>query len=1239
MGAGSNSSVRCGGGNSATGVFSSSLGGCNNVSSCSYSFSGNGFCNTTASIYGTGLNGKFNAVCSLSVSGSVFSGFGNIVNANEFGLQKVSAPSFINSGVMNYIGNSTVFNGLCVAGGGTCLVIGSNVVASFSAGNTVLYYNCLDSRPFSQIICSSTLSGGCTVLATTGSFGSDGLSCGYVRNLTTGVAGGNGNFILGGVANTITAGESNLILDGVCNRITGSRALIGSGTGNVASGSGSVLISGLSNSSSGYNGVVINGNSVTGSGSFSFIGNGNPITVSSFAGFAGTGRNNVVSSQFGTIVNGQSNSVCTCSLSGAILGGTGNVINSCCNAGALVTDSPSFIGGGAMNYIGNTKIYCGYCYIGNCLYICGDQTADFPPATNRNITFYNNCDKLAYNGVACTSSFNGTYTEIVLLAGASNLGTNGIVNGYLRNLNQGFGGGSISGGVGSVLSGGFLNTVSGTYNSILGGFRNVVCCTAIGSSVIGGICNTASASCSVVVSGFRNSSSGIGSFTGGGERNIAQGVLSFIGGGEWNNVCNSTSACLALGSVVVGGVGNNTSGGTWDLATCSFTVAPTICNAGQYSFVGGGFQNRSGGDFSFNGGGGYNNICNTTSCCSLGAVVVGGVGNNTTGGFFNVINCAFSGQTLCNAGAYSFIGSGFQNRATENSAVVISGTNNTSSGCCSFVGTGQNNAATVVHSFVGNGVGNSATGNRSFIGSGANNIASGLNSIVGNGSQNTVSSYGGAILGGRCNVVAGSYSTIVGGSRNIICNSASNSFLGGGECNTVVGIGSVIVGGCCNSQNFFGGGAFIGAGCFNSIQAYTSFIGSGTWNTVCNGTPEFGAYSAVVSGVGNNTTGGTWVGGITSCFTVAPTPINLVGCHSFIGSGFQNRTIGNSSAIIGGNFNLALGNFSVIGGGFCNNICNNTQALIDCNRCLALGSVVVGGVGNNTSGGTWDLATCSFTVAPTICNAGQYSFVGGGFQNDAVGNFSVSVGGCSNTASGLYGVTVGGECNTASACYSIVVGGCLNQANGIRSSVIGGTSNNTCSFADAHIVGTNINATQACTTFVNCLSAQNLTAGCMVCVATNGVIVNAPVNAAGYTLLMGYCDTTLTASTTWYTGIYFGSSACTASVPNRRILVPQSGKLVSVAMTTSVQGTKSSASPDVTMRIRNITSATNCDYATGAFFASGGLTTCARQDYYSFTGTGLNVTAGDLLEMQIITPAWVTAPANVFQSFILYIRP
>jgi hypothetical protein len=84
-----------------------------------------------------------------------------------------------------------------------------------------------------------------------------------------------------------------------------------------------------------------------------------------------------------------------------------------------------------------------------------------------------------------------------------------------------------------------------------------------------------------------------------------------------------------------------------------------------------------------------------------------------------------------------------------------------------------------------------------------------------------------------------------------------------------------------------------------------------------------------------------------------------------------------------------------------------------------------------------------------------------------------------------------GVTNVACGCFSAALGGQCNTANGNYSSILGGVCNNTCNFADTFIVGSNICATQACTTFTNCVAASNLTTGCYTCVAANGVIVNA----------------------------------------------------------------------------------------------------------------------------------------------------
>jgi hypothetical protein len=87
----------------------------------------------------------------------------------------------------------------------------------------------------------------------------------------------------------------------------------------------------------------------------------------------------------------------------------------------------------------------------------------------------------------------------------------------------------------------------------------------------------------------------------------------------YNNVCNVTSGCLALGAVVSGGVGNNTTGGTFNCTVFGFTVAPTICDAGLYSFIGGGFQNISSGEASVVVGGKCNNVAGCACAMILGS--------------------------------------------------------------------------------------------------------------------------------------------------------------------------------------------------------------------------------------------------------------------------------------------------------------------------------------------------------------------------------------------------------------------------------------------------------------------------------------------------------------------------------------------------------------------------------------------------------------------------------------------
>jgi hypothetical protein len=159
-------------------------------------------------------------------------------------------------------------------------------------------------------------------------------------------------------------------------------------------------------------------------------------------------------------------------------------------------------------------------------------------------------------------------------------------------------------------------------------------------------------------------------------------------------------------------------------------------------------------------------------------------------------------------------------------------------------------------------------------------------------------------------------------------------------------------------------------------------------------------------------------------------------------SGCYNNAAQPFASIVGGLCNTANGSFTFIGNGICNYITNSASS------CCATGAVVVGGIGNNTCGGTFSLATCNFTVAPTICNAGLYSFIGGGFQNIASGCYSIIGGGCSNIASSCYSSVLGGFCNTVTGAYSGAFGcnltasaTCTFYVNNLCSCGIGSFSN------------------------------------------------------------------------------------------------------------------------------------------------------------------------------------------------------
>lgn len=194
--------------------------------------------------------------------------------------------------------------------------------------------------------------------------------------------------------------------------------------------------------------------------------------------------------------------------------------------------------------------------------------------------------------------------------------------------------------------------------------------------------------------------------------------------------------------------------------------------------------------------------------------------------------------------------------------------------------------------------------------------------------------------------------------------------------------------------------------------------------------------------------------------------------YSYTFGGRFNTATGSSSSVINGNRNNSTGNCAFIGGGRCNNATQEASVIVNGNKNTSSSCFAFTGSGyfNTTSG--------------------AHSFTGSGRYNTTSGGCSFTGSGYCNTASNYSTFVGAGACNLASGCFSGVVGGFQNTASGSRSAILGGTQNNTCGFADAMILGSCLNATQACTTFTNCVSAANLTLGCAVCVGTNSVLNN-----------------------------------------------------------------------------------------------------------------------------------------------------
>lgn len=644
---------------------------------------------------------------------------------------------FNSTGSFGFSGGGSVI--CCGGGGGGCeiIVLGSGVCSSQRCGsnnNASGDYSTAFGRCNFASGEYSTASGYCNTAS-----GSASTSFGIINS-----ASGNYTFIGGGQHNCTfsTYAPNSFIGGGIFNCICSSDSVIVGGLFNTilqgGDGSGTFIGAGLCNTVSNY------GNSN------SFIGGGNNNTISAYAGFGSI------------LVGGTSNTISGCYAQFSTL--VGGYYNNLRNAAAFGALGSTIVGGVGHNTTGGSW--------------GGSTWSVFP-------TGHSEIGKMAFIGGGLINTASGIYSAIV--GGSCNT---------ISNPNPNYNG--------SFIGGGKNNSVSGAYSSILGGRNNSVS-TYNFSSVLYGFGNSVEGFNSTA-SGYYNATlSNYSSISGGSFNIISQTYFSsivggtfnlirccsnasFIGGGYYNNITN-ISCINNVGSVVVGGSGNNTCGGTW--SGYYWGLAPTpLTDVGGLSFIGGGLQNHVSGCYGVIGGGCKNCVGTYSTYSNLyeivGAAIIGGTCNKINGNTFsgyNVTGADVIGGGYCNvisAGtdAFNFIGGGLCNMISSDNSVIVGGSQNSSSGYFSVI--------------VG-GLFNLASGSFSSIGGGNTNIATGTNSFIGSGTFNCAIGCFSAVLGGALNCAANPFTGVFGCSvtNNCPCSFMSNNLR---ACN-IFGSGAI----CANA--------------------------------------------------------------------------------------------------------------------------------------------------------------------------------------------------------------------------------------------------------------------------------------------------------------------------------------------------------------------------------------------------------------------------------------------------------
>jgi len=516
VGAGVNSTVRCGVNNTAKGDYGASLGGSGNTALGKYSFVGGGRGNTASNAYSTVGGGYSNTA--IGDDSTVSGGQSN----NSSGCRSTVSGGYLNTSSNYYStvsggrNNTSSGNGSTVSGG----------YCNTSSGTT------------------STISGGyCNIN------GGDSAFIGAGRcNTMVGITGG----IIGGGSTNTVSNNYSVIGGGAGNTVSGYISFVGGGSSNTVSGDYSNVGGGRFNTASGYKSTISGGYCNSASGNYSFIGGGSTNTSSGYYSFIGGGYQNTISSypstgpSFSSILNGSLNTISGTSKIGSysvIIGGSNNFV------------SDSFIGVFGCNIVAscpNTFYTNNFCSCGSIYSSTLSSGQAVCTGTNGLLTNYTPVSSVIIQGTCTTSSVRcGVSNNATADFSASLAGT-----------------GNTASGLASVVVGGALNNTYSTYSFVGGGVGNKSCGSS--ASVVGGGLNTSCCSYSFIGGGLQNITSGSTSSVVGGCKNTAGGNCSFIGGGTLNIITSGgSSSFIGTGrgntvsgnySMVLGGSGNTVTG-------------------------------------------------------------------------------------------------------------------------------------------------------------------------------------------------------------------------------------------------------------------------------------------------------------------------------------------------------------------------------------------------------------------------------------------------------------------------------------------------------------------------------------------------------------------------------------------------------------------------------------------------------------------------------------------------------